>query len=82
MVPVQAGTVPKLTVKLGNSDLVNNLSVLTLNQQLFTNIYIDKTMIQPIKLKYTENICTSGYVSIYMKMLSLPNNNGKAILDV
>ena len=82
MVPVQAGTVPKLTVKLGNSVLVDNVSVLTLNQQLFTNIYIDKTMIEPIKLKYTENICTSGYVSIYMKMLSLPNNNGKAILDV
>jgi hypothetical protein len=82
LVPVPAGTIPKITVKLGNTILVDNQSIDIINQQLFTHVYIDKTLIQPLKIFYTENICTSGYVSIYMKLLPLPSVNGKAILDI
>jgi hypothetical protein len=80
-VEVPAGTVPKLSVNLGSTVLVDAQSVVTLNQQLFTNVFIDKTIPEPLTFIYNDNICTSGYVSVYMKILSLPSVYGKAILD-
>ena len=79
---ILANTSPKLNFKMNNEFLLENTSIETLNNVLFTNIFTDKTMISDLKLAFLENVCVSGYVSVYMKILSLPNDFGKAELEI